>query len=44
MLHFQPELIDLLPAAVAFTIVGLTMLCCGRTAPKPQKHYDDSLG
>ena len=43
MLHFQPELIDLLPAAVAFTIVGLTMLCCGRTAPKPQKHYDDKV-
>ena len=43
MLHFQPELIDLLPAAVAFTLVGLTMLCCGRTAPKPQKHYDDKV-
>ena len=43
MLHFQPKLIDLLPAAVAFTIVGLTMLCCGRTAPKPQKHYDDKV-
>ena len=39
----QPELIDLLPAAVAFTIVGLTMLCCGRTAPKLQKHYDDKV-